>query len=139
AEPGVKAKTMQPIIALSTDHTLLTRSTPFVVVDESEVVNPDGTRRKVVQPVAMPARWEMETGIDGILSAAPQSLGAAPPGALYRSAPLPMMATGSVPPPQAVRPSAAAPPQDFTLGGVVRDLGKRVGDTIADLFASAPT
>src|SRR4030095_10747203 len=28
--------------------------------DETEVVNSDGTRKKIVQPVAIPARWEME-------------------------------------------------------------------------------
>src|SRR2546429_3476922 len=46
------------IVALSIRHTVLTRFTAFVVVDD-EVVNQGGTRRTVVQPVEMPADWEM--------------------------------------------------------------------------------
>ena len=46
------------IVALSMRHTVLTRFTAFVVVDD-EVVNAGGTRRTVVQPVEMPAEWEM--------------------------------------------------------------------------------
>jgi Ca-activated chloride channel family protein len=48
------------IVALAVAHVLLTRFTAFVVVDEQEVVNPDGTTRKVVQPVHVPAGWEQE-------------------------------------------------------------------------------
>ena len=48
------------IVALSIRHTVLTRLTAFVVADE-EVVNKGGTRRTVVQPVAMPAGWETRT------------------------------------------------------------------------------
>jgi len=49
----------QQIVALSIRHTVLTRFTAFVAVDEGEVVNKGGTRRTVVQPVEMPAQWEM--------------------------------------------------------------------------------
>src|SRR5262249_31600833 len=45
---------------LAVKHTLLTRFTAFVVVDESETVNKDGACRTVVQPVEMPDRWEMQ-------------------------------------------------------------------------------
>jgi Ca-activated chloride channel family protein len=48
------------IIKLAVGHTLLTRFTSFVVVDESEIVNKGGEGHKVVQPVHMPAQWEME-------------------------------------------------------------------------------
>lgn len=55
-QPEIKKQ----IIELSVQHTVLTRFTAFVVVDESEVVNKDGSIRKIVQPVEMPAMWEME-------------------------------------------------------------------------------
>ncbi len=47
------------IVALSIRHTVLTRFTAFVVVDD-EVVNQGGTRRTVVQPVEMPADWDLQ-------------------------------------------------------------------------------
>lgn len=48
------------IIDISVRHSVLTRFTAFVVVDESEIVNPTGQGRTVVQPVEMPAEWEMD-------------------------------------------------------------------------------
>jgi hypothetical protein len=48
------------IVSLAVGHLLLTRFTAFVVVDESETVNPDGQVRKVVQPVHLPDQWEDE-------------------------------------------------------------------------------
>src|SRR5256885_7609179 len=48
----------QEIVAISIRHTVLTRFTAFVVVDDA-VVNAGGQRRTVVQPVEMPADWEM--------------------------------------------------------------------------------
>jgi Ca-activated chloride channel family protein len=59
-EQSNQSEIKKQIIELSVQHTLLTRFTAFVVVDESEVVNKDGSRRKIVQPVEMPALWEME-------------------------------------------------------------------------------
>jgi len=50
----------QDIVDLAVKHTLLTRFTSFVVVDESEVVNKSGEVHKVVQPVHLPAKWEAE-------------------------------------------------------------------------------
>ncbi len=67
------------IIDLSVQHTLLTRFTAFVVVDESEVVNKDGSRRKIVQPVEMPALWEMEHETQRTGSFASMALACAPP------------------------------------------------------------
>lgn len=51
-------KAKKEIVALSIRHTVLTRFTAFVAVDD-EVANKGGGRRTVVQPVAMPAEWEM--------------------------------------------------------------------------------
>jgi Ca-activated chloride channel family protein len=53
-----QAKLKGEIIQISTQHSILTRFTAFVVVDESEIVNKTGNLRKVVQPVEMPADWE---------------------------------------------------------------------------------
>lgn len=81
-EQSNQSEIKKQIIELSVQHTLLTRFTAFVVVDESEVVNEDGSRRKIVQPVEMPAMWEMEQ--DGqadaylqmaMMSPAPRSAG----------------------------------------------------------------
>lgn len=59
-EPAQQDKIKKEIIALAVGHTLLTRFTSFVVVDESEVVNKGGEVHKVVQPVHTPAQWEQE-------------------------------------------------------------------------------
>jgi Ca-activated chloride channel family protein len=59
-EQNNQSEIKKQIIDLSVRHTLLTRFTAFVVVDESEVVNKDGSRKKILQPVEMPASWEME-------------------------------------------------------------------------------
>jgi Ca-activated chloride channel family protein len=48
------------IIAISVKHSVLTRFTAFVAVDEAEIVNQGGKRRTVVQPVEMPAQWAMQ-------------------------------------------------------------------------------
>lgn len=47
------------ILELALHHRVLSRFTAFVAVDQDEVVNEKGTVRKVVQPVEMPAQWEM--------------------------------------------------------------------------------
>jgi Ca-activated chloride channel family protein len=59
-EPAQQNKIREEIIALAIQHTLLTRFTSFVVVDESEIVNKGGEGQKVVQPVHMPAQWDMK-------------------------------------------------------------------------------
>jgi hypothetical protein len=59
-ETNLRDSLKRQIIELSTQHSVLTRFTAFVVVDETEIVNQDGTRRKIVQPVEMPADWEMQ-------------------------------------------------------------------------------
>ncbi|HYF01592.1 MAG TPA: VIT domain-containing protein, partial [Planctomycetota bacterium] len=59
-EPQNQAKIQKEIVRLAVDHTLLTRFTAFVVVDESEIVNPQGQGRTVVQPVHVPSKWELQ-------------------------------------------------------------------------------
>jgi Ca-activated chloride channel homolog len=51
----------QEIVDLAIKHTLLTRFTAFVVIDESEIVNGKGGHRTVVQPVEMPERWVLDS------------------------------------------------------------------------------
>ncbi len=60
--PGPEREVLKDeIVALAIRHTLLTRFTAFVVVDESEVVNPSGLQQQVTQPVQMPAGWAANT------------------------------------------------------------------------------
>ena len=51
------AEVQKEIVALAVQHALLTRFTAFLAVDESGATTHDGTRRKIVQPVEMPAQW----------------------------------------------------------------------------------
>ena len=57
--PNAKSNVKKQIIDLSIKHSVLTRFTAFVVVDEAEIVNKTGDIQKVVQPVEMPDAWEM--------------------------------------------------------------------------------
>ncbi|HSE42450.1 MAG TPA: hypothetical protein VLH08_16915, partial [Acidobacteriota bacterium] len=88
-------QTKKQIIEISIHHTLLTRFTAFVVVDESEIVNQDGTRRKIVQPVEMPAQWEMEMDpampITGAFRLSTMAFPASPMPAGAEAPPSPMM------------------------------------------------
>lgn len=56
--PGAKPQLKQEIINLAVRHTLLTKFTAFVVVDEAEIVNKKGDLRQIVQPVETPDLWE---------------------------------------------------------------------------------
>jgi Ca-activated chloride channel family protein len=46
------------IVELSVAHSLLTRFTAFLAIDHSEIANPSGDLRKLVQPVETPAQWQ---------------------------------------------------------------------------------
>jgi len=83
-------KVKQEIIDLSVKHTLLTRFTAFVVIDESEVVNEKGEYRSVVQPVDMPDLWEFQAP-SNILNSTPflGAVGKQMLGKLQRSTPTP--------------------------------------------------
>ena len=74
ADAAARTRIEQQIVDLAVRHRLLTRFTAFVVVDEQEVVNAGGQLRSVVQPVAMPAEWEM-----GKAAASAAAAGAAMP------------------------------------------------------------
>jgi Ca-activated chloride channel family protein len=86
------------IVELSIRHTVLTRLTAFVVVDD-ELVNVQGTRRTVVQPVEMPAEWQM--GPMAAVVGKVFSLGGPPAGG-----PQPTRAMGRMP---AVKAQASVP------------------------------
>ena len=60
------------IVELSVVHSLLTRFTAFLAVDHSEIANPSGDLRKLVQPVETPAQWKELTST-GSWGAAPAS------------------------------------------------------------------
>ncbi len=68
------------IVEIAKSHSLLTKFTAFVIVDESEVVNKDGSTRTVVQPVSEPALWEQQLSMPPAFGGAP-----APGMAVYRS------------------------------------------------------
>ncbi len=56
------------IVALSTSHSVLSRFTAFLVVDDRQAVVSAGERRTIVQPVEMPHMWALGAVLD---SAAP--------------------------------------------------------------------
>jgi Ca-activated chloride channel family protein len=60
-EPAHRGELRKQIIDLAIEHSLLTRFTAIVAIDETEIVNPQGERRKIVQPVPMPYQWQTET------------------------------------------------------------------------------
>lgn len=55
---AARDKIKQEIIELSKRHKLLSKLTAFILVDHSEIANPSGTHKTVVQPVAQPEQWE---------------------------------------------------------------------------------
>src|SRR6185503_3883175 len=88
------------IVDLAVKHTLLTRFTSFVVVDESEIVNKSGDVHKVVQPVHLPAKWELAEEMEKCKEAG------APAGGFGRNVRACRSASSMVPPP----PPACAKP-----------------------------
>jgi len=83
--PDAQSALKAQIIRISKEHTILTKFTAFVVVDESEIVNRDGATRTVVQPVEMPDRWDMPMGAAPAPCKA-KSLFSAAPSLMMRSA-----------------------------------------------------
>jgi len=101
-EPGKQDGIRKEIIALAVGHTLLTRFTSFVVVDDSEIVNKGGEGQKIVQPVHVPAQWEMECA-----EASAVGSGGAPGGmSSLMASPAPCMAPPP-PAPRGAKPSAS--------------------------------
>jgi Ca-activated chloride channel family protein len=77
-----KNQLRKEIIETAIQHALLTKFTAFVVVDESEIVNAGGARRKLVQPVQTPALWN-EQAPSMPMSPPPQSNLPKPAASLY--------------------------------------------------------
>lgn len=69
SNPNQQALIKKEIIKLSVSHSILTKFTAFVVVDESEIVNKTGSLIKAVQAVELPAEWDMYN--DSSVSLAP--------------------------------------------------------------------
>lgn len=142
-EPQSQDALRKEIIDLSLRHALLTRFTAYMVVDESEVVNADGTRRKIIQPVEMPAQWEMEIApakMGGPLQtqslmrprvmppSMPSSPGAAPPSGFY-----PMSASLDGAHGSEAMADASAPPKEARGGGV----SDRFAGTLSHILGKA--
>jgi Ca-activated chloride channel family protein len=73
SDPKALAK---QIVQVSLESRVLSRFTAYVAVDRSEVVNQGGEQKKILQPVEMPAGWEMaEAGVLCCMAAAPAAGG----------------------------------------------------------------
>jgi Ca-activated chloride channel homolog len=98
-DAGRQAVIKRDIVDLSKKHSILSRFTAFIIVDETEIVNEDGSSRTVVQPVEMPDRWEMEMGGRVQLKGGAMPMGY---GAGARGMKMPQMS--APPPPSPARP-----------------------------------
>jgi len=115
----------QQIVRVSTQFSVLSRFTAFLAVDRSQVVNPGGAVRQIVQPVETPAGWG---------SGASPSGGAQGPVMQAFFAPSPPM----VEPVKGASAHAAAKGAPSELhGGHVRR-GERTPPTISALGGSPP-
>lgn len=129
-EPASQAAIKKEIVELAVRHTLLTRFTAFVVVDESEIVNAAGERRKIVQPVEMPARWEMDES-----AAVTRGL---PAGAVAcMSMPAPAAPGAPPPPPPGKFRSAAPAPGAAPEASLPARRKSLIGGSIGGAFAAA--
>lgn len=109
-EPGRHAEIQKEIVELSVRHSVLTRFTAFLVVDKAEIVNKGGNQLSVVQPVEMPAQWEMDQMLN-TGSFAPASVGAPPPTLMAGySGGMPSMPPMAPPPSPIMMPSPAMTP-----------------------------
>ena len=111
---GSRDDLKRQIVDLSVAHSIVTRFTAMLAVDEAEIANPDGTRRRVVQPVEMPDAWEVEQPT--FVSMAPASMASMP---VSYGAPVAYDMIASTPPP-APKSSGSA------LGGLFRKLTRAV-------------
>lgn len=137
ARPGDTEEALKAeIVALACAHTLLTRFTAFVAVDQ-EVVNKGGQGRKVVQPVEMPAQWEREQSamasapVANMLFAPPPPGGPPPAFAAFDAKAMSSTGAGApLPPPSPVMPSpsrARGPMRKSEAGGMAARLKRAVG------------
>jgi Ca-activated chloride channel family protein len=121
---GDQDQVRKEIIALAIAHTLLTRFTSFVVVDESEIVNKGGDRHQVVQPVPMPAQWEMECDDASTVGAA-RGAGGAPAGIMSQACMAPPPPPASPAPAKCMSAPSEKAKKPSRLGGL---FGKKEGD-----------
>lgn len=56
-QPNYLAQLRKDLIALSIEHSVLTRFTAFVAIDHSEIANKTGKRLEITQPIHEPAGW----------------------------------------------------------------------------------
>src|SRR5262249_25509991 len=63
------------IVATSLKYGVLCRFTAFVAVDRSETVNAGGQQHRILQPVEMPAGWEMAQALRMTQCLAPSAAG----------------------------------------------------------------
>lgn len=120
---AVRARTEleQKIVALSKHYGVLSRFTAYLAVDRSEVANPGGRLKQVVQPVDLPAGWAEEEAVSMPAMAMPMSApGGAPPIYAEAAAPRERMRGAGAPPappaPAPVAPRRAKAAARVTLG-----------------------
>lgn len=140
-ESGDRKKISKRMIELSVAHSVLCRFTAFIAVDHAEVVNKDGTRRTVVQPVHQPKDWEevdvslksMALSKQSLMGQMARQRGSASLGTSYGAAPaaplMPPQAPGCPPP-----PPIGGPAQSFGAWS----LGKPAASSEDEQCASEP-
>ena len=101
----------EQIIKVSVAHAVLSKFTAFVAVDLAEIVNPDGSRKKVIQPVATPAEWASEEEVARNQMAVVGRLRTASAASAFNSANAGSIGSyGAIPAPVDSFASMAAPP-----------------------------
>jgi len=122
-------KAKQEIISLSVKHTVLTRFTAFVAVDD-EVANKSGARRTVVQPVAMPAEWEP--------ASTTMTAGRMIPMASAGGAPMPPRAMAVMGAPlRSMKKMLARPPEPQTASAAQRERVRQALEAFLQAFSEA--
>lgn len=113
-KPQRHAEIQKEIVELSVRHSVLTRFTAFLVVDKAEVVNKGGNQMSVVQPVEMPAQWEMDQMLNTV-PFAPTVAGGYP-----AMQPIMMPSPAMMPPGAPPQARSAAPPAKSKAGGLFK-------------------
>ncbi len=146
--PAARESLKAQIVELAVKHSLLTKFTAFVVVDESEVVNKTGDSRKIVQPAEMPESWAEEqvstqgwassTGSYGMAPQAPAAFQAQRAAAPSPAPPnMPMNMLGASPMAQPAPPNNSPPvawgDENDTFGSSA-GFGGSINDKLAEIF-----
>ena len=113
---GERGSLEHEIVGLSKRYGVLSRFTAFLAIDRSEVANPGGRLRQVVQPVESPAGWDSAAGgaMPALLAPRAPMAGpmGAPTGAPYAAA----MPAPSMPRSAPMRPAGRMPAPDMSRG-----------------------